>query len=101
VVWNSPLLTPIVWHLSFPPAVQQALTTATDHNGMISNSDLEMAGLLAQWLVLESLTDLSHAHVAVGCNNSLTIAWSSRMLSTKDPVAAHLLCAIAVQMLAC
>jgi len=60
-----------------------------------------MAGLLCQWLVLEQIAELNHMHIAVGCDNTPTVAWAKRLLSTKAPIAARLLRAPSIRMLAC
>jgi len=58
-----------------------------------------MAGLLCQWLTLEPLADLAHRHIAVGCDNTPTMAWSLWLLSTKAKLAAQLLWDLALCML--
>jgi len=85
----------------FPNATQEQLVSSTNPTGKITNSDLEMAGLLMHWLVLESIADLQHTHVATGCNNTPTVAWTTCLLATKAPIAAHLIRALALRMLAC
>jgi len=55
---------------------------------------------LCHWLILEQVADLAHAHVAAGCDNSPTVAWATRLLSTRSTVAAHLLRILALRMLA-
>jgi len=45
--------------------------------------------------------DLQHAHVAVGCNNSPTVVWTSHLISSQDTIAANLLHALSLCMLAC
>ncbi len=69
--------------------------------GTISNSDLEMVRLILQWLVLENFTDLAHAHVACWCDNTPTVAWASRLLSTKATKTARLLRILALRMITC
>jgi len=93
-------LPPIVWRVAFPVHIQQALVSLDNPHGTITNSALEMAGLLCQWLVLEHLADLTHAHVAIGCDNTPTVAWATRLLSTRDKTAGHLLRTLALRMIA-
>jgi len=95
----SQSLAPIVWRLPFPPDIQAQLVSIENPSGSISNSDLEMTGLLCQWLILESLVDLAHCHIAIGCDNTPTVAWATRLLSTKAKLAAQLLRALALRML--
>jgi len=54
-----------------------------------------MAGLLMHWIVLKSITNLQHAHVTAGCNNTPTVAWASHLLASKACIAAHLIHALA------
>ncbi len=89
-------LPPIVWRITFPPDIQQAIVSESNPTGRLTNSDLEMAGMLCQWLVLEVMAEVAHTHVAIGCDNTPTVAWSSRLLATKAPIAAHLLRALAL-----
>jgi len=60
-----------------------------------------MTGLLLQWLVLERIADLQHAHVACWCDNTPTVAWATRLLSTKATNAARILRILALRMLDC
>jgi len=94
-------LPPIVWRVPFPSEIQQDIVSLENPQGKITNSDLEMAGLLLQWLVLEQFADLAHTHVSCWCDNTPTIAWASRLLSTKAPTAARLLRTLALHMLEC
>ncbi len=94
-------LPPIVWRIPFPEKIQQKLVSQNNPSGTITNSDLEMAGLLMHWIVLESVADVQHAHVAAGCDNTPTVAWTSRLLASKARTAAHLVRALALRMLAC
>jgi len=60
-----------------------------------------MVGLILQWLVLENFAELAHTHVACWCDNTPTVAWASRLLSTKAKKAARLLRILALRMIAC
>jgi len=51
--------------------------------------------------MLELLALLTHSHVAIRCDNTPAVAWTSWPLSSKALVAAHLLCALTICMLAC
>ncbi len=94
-------LPPVVWRVAFPTDIGQSLISSANPTGHLTNSDLEMAGMLCQWLVLESIAPVDHAHVAIGCDNTPAVSWTSRLLSSKAPVAAHLLRALAIRMLTC
>jgi hypothetical protein len=63
----------------------------------ISNSDLEMAGLLFLWLVMELVCgNLQEKRVALFSNNSPTVGWVQRLDTHGLLVSAHLIQAIAL-----
>jgi len=94
-------LPPIVWWVQFPLEIQAQVVSSENPKGTISNFDLEMVGLLLQWLVLENFANLTHKHVACWCNNTPTIVWASKLLATKATRAAHLLWILALHMMQC
>jgi hypothetical protein len=58
--------------------------------GSITNSYLEMAGLLLLWLVIEGVCGiLVEKRVALFSNNTPTVAWVSHLASQKSLVAEH------------
>jgi len=91
-------LPPLVWHVEFPLKIQQQMITHKNPKGTISNLDL---GLLLQWIVLEMVADLAHTHVACWCDNTPTVAWATKLLSTKATTVAQLLRILALRMLHC
>jgi len=95
------LLPPIVWRIALPQHLQDEVVSFENPKGTISNSDLEMLGLLLQWLVLEHFADLAHTHVACWCDNTPTVAWASKLLASKAKRVAQLLWILALRMLAC
>jgi hypothetical protein len=65
----------------------------------ITNSDLEMAGLLFLWLVMESVCgDLREKWVALFSDNSLTVGWVHRLATRGPLVSAHLIRALALRL---
>jgi len=58
-------------------------------------------GLLMHWIVLELCMDLLHAHVASWCDSTPTVAWASKLLSTKATTVTQLLWTLALRMLNC
>lgn len=72
-------LQPIVWRLAFPKDISDRLVSFKNRNGDITNSDLEMAGVLLQWLVLEHIApcSLKFAHVGIYSDNTPTVAWAN------------------------
>ena len=86
----------IVWRVQYPADIQEALGTKAQP-GRLSINDLEMAGVLLQWLVLEQIVpDLKHRHTRVFCDNVSTVAWTNR-LSASSTIGAFLLRAMALR----
>jgi hypothetical protein len=67
--------------------------------GTISNSDLEMAGLLMLWLAIEGVCGLlQKKHITLFCNNSPSIGWAARLASKWSMVAEHLIQVLAMRL---
>ncbi len=91
-------LKPTVWHLEFPQNIWNQVVSFSNPKGDITNSDLEMAGLLAAYLVLEHLTLLKFVHTAAWCNNTPTVSWANKLSSSKSMVTARLVWALVLQL---
>ena len=99
-VWIIPLSANsnryIFWSIAFPEDIVKKFET---HE--LSINDLEMAGVLLQWLVLEHLLpSLHHIQVGIECDNSSTVVWSKKF-TAKSIVAGHLLRALALRQQIC
>ena len=91
-------LDPIVWRVEFPHDIRDRLVSESNPTGDITNSDLELAGLVLHWLVLEYVVDdLRHKHVAMYCDNTPTVAWANRLASKNSKIAGRLLRALALR----
>ena len=67
--------------MEWPGDVKQDLVSADNPNGRIANSDLECAGLLLLWLVLEEVCNLTvGSHVALFSDNQPTVHWVQRLV---------------------
>ncbi len=65
----------------------------------ITNSDLEMAGLLFLWLVIESVCgNLRKKHVALFSDNLPTVGWVHRLATRRSLVSAHLIRALVLRL---
>lgn len=95
-VWISGLqnIHPIVWRLRWPQAIVDRVTS-----GHITINDLEMAGLLLQYLLLEQLVEMGHLQTAVWCDNTSAVAWTVRMSSSKSSIGQQLTRALACRMI--
>jgi hypothetical protein len=67
------------------------------HEGHISNSDLEMTGLLLLWLVMESVGGkVREKRVPLFSNNSPMVGWVQCLATRGSMVSAHLIRALAL-----
>ena len=90
---------PTVFRLQWPPDISNALISFDNPRGSITNSDLEMAGLLLLWLCLEGVApNLAHKHVALFSDNSPSVSWVTKMASKKSRMAAQLVRALALRL---
>ena len=84
-------LPPTVFRFQWPPEISADIVSSTNPKGRITNSDLEMVGLLLLWLCMEGIAlDLAHKHVALFSNNSPAVSWVTKMASKKSCIAAQL-----------
>jgi hypothetical protein len=91
---------PIVWRVEWPPDVTNAVVSDKNPTGTITNSDLEMAGVLLHEAVLEAHLGpaMQGAQIAIGCDNSPAVAWTTRMASrSSSPIAFRLLKGLAMR----
>ena len=100
-VWigGSRKLPQIVWRVKFPKDIKANLVSASNRSGKITNSDLEMAGVLMAWLVLEQVapTSLQYTNIGLFCDNTPSVGWAIRLASSKSIIAGHLLRALALR----
>ena len=92
---------PTVWRVHWPPSITNDIVSTTNPKGSISNSDLEMAGILLAWLVREELGSLHHHTVALFCDNTPAVAWATKLASKRSTIAGRLIRALAVRQRAC
>jgi hypothetical protein len=73
-------LAPSLWQVGFPPDITSQVISDKNPAGVLTNSDLKMAGVLYHFLALEQMgVPLRHASVTIGCDNSPAVAWTQRM----------------------
>jgi hypothetical protein len=101
-VWfgGNKTLRPIVWRIQWPADVTKSVVSATNPTGQITNSDLEMAGVLLQEAVLETAIGkaMVGAQIAIGCDNSPAVAWTTRMATRSEtPISFRLLRGLAMR----
>jgi hypothetical protein len=99
-VWisGSKNIRPVVWRLPWPADIEARLVSFRNPKGDLTINDLEMAGLLLQYLVLELLVDLRHEHVAAWCDNTSTVSWARRMTSSRSRIGHRLVRALMMRL---
>jgi hypothetical protein len=91
--------TPTVFRVEWPEDIRRDINAFDNPQGRLTNSDLEMAGLLLLWLVMEDVCHLRvGSHVALFSDNSPTVSWVTRLASKRSTVAAQLLRALALRL---
>ena len=81
---------PTVFRLAWPEDIKEIF-----HKGGITNSDLEMAGFIMLWLVMEEVCPkLWPAYIALFSDNSPTIGWAKRLAARVSLVAMQLVRAL-------
>jgi len=99
IIGENKACVPTVFCFEWPQDIKDDMWTAENPEGHITNSDLEMAGLLMLWLCMEEVCSLSSAdHVGLFSDNSPTVHLVQRMASKSSEVAGDLLYALAMRM---
>ena len=81
-----------VWQFEWPADIQKELVTGTNKTGKLTINDLELAGLVLGWLVLEGVCkDLVFKHIGMFCDNTSSVAWAHRGSTSTSLPAARLL----------
>jgi hypothetical protein len=93
-------LEPTVWRVQFPAYIVANLISEKNPTGQLTNSDLEMAGLLCQWLVLECIAphSLQYNTIGIFSDNTPTVAWANKLTSSSSTVASYLVRALAIRL---
>ncbi len=88
---------PTVVQLQWPKDITDNVKSDSNPNGMITNSDLKMAGLLIIFLVMEEIVcNLMEANIALFSNNTPTVSWVTCLASRHSIVTANLVAALAL-----
>ena len=88
-VWSSGavIIIPVLWSLKWPKDIQDRF-----HAGMITINDLELAGMVIHWLVLQCLAPtLQFKHAALFSDNSLAVLWAHKLRASASLIAGRLL----------
>ncbi len=91
-VWFPEKGPPIVWRDPFIPEVQREMISQDQPHGTITNSDLELAGTVAQHMILaNSGLELAGETTHTFCDNTPAVAWQTKGSTTTARAAATLL----------
>jgi len=95
-IWLGKLkrLRQLVWRFKWPPDIVELVS-----QGKLTINDLEMAGLLMQYLLLEQLVDVKGLHTAVWCDNTSAVSWVTKMSSSTSAIGQQLTRVLALRML--
>jgi hypothetical protein len=90
---------PTVVQLQWPSDITENVKSDSNPNGTITNPDLEMAGLLIVFLVMEEvICNLREKNIALFSNNTPTVSWVTRLASRYSIVASNLVAALALRL---
>ena len=100
IVGEKSACVPTVFRMEWPGDIKEEVRrTNARLGGKLTNSDLEMAGLLLLFLVMEEVCKFKPGqHVALFSDNSPTVSWVTRMAARGSLVADQLLRALALRL---
>ena len=95
-VWfsGSQPLHPIVWRVKWPDDI---VNNFVDNGGRLTINDLEMAGMLLHYMILEQIVDLRHTHTGSWCDNKSSVSWITKMSCKSSLVGQQLTRALALR----
>ena len=97
IIGENKAVPPTVFRFEWPSDISCSIVSDQNPTGSITNSDLEMAGLLTLWLVMEDVCPtLPNAHVALFSDNSPTVHWVQRLAAKHSKIAMQLVRALAL-----
>jgi hypothetical protein len=90
-VWFIPGAPPLLWRAPFPMSIQRRLVTFDNPTGDLTNSDLELAGIIAHKDVLVQHVDARERTFSILCDNTPAVSRSRKGSVTSRSAAAYLL----------
>jgi hypothetical protein len=82
----------VVWKLQWPLDIQNRLISENNINGDISINDLELAGIVLNFIALEIvMPTLQDKHIGTYCDNTSAVSWANKLRTSKSIPAARLL----------
>lgn len=102
IIGEGKQLQPTVFRGQWPPDIRAELVSPQNPTGSLSINDLEMAGFLITWLVMEEIIDdMRQTNIALFSDNSPSVSWVERMASKRSVVGSRLIRALALRMKMC
>ena len=100
VIGEATATPPTVFRGKWTPDITQDLVSDDNPHGRLSISDLEMAGLLLMWFVVEAINSRAtpDLKVALFSDNAPTVSWVDRLASRRSLVGARLVRALALRL---
>ena len=99
IIGENMKVPPTVFRFRWPDDISNNVISASNTSGMLTNSDLKMAGLLLLWLIMETICPtLTDAHIALFSDNSPMVHWVQRLAAKHSQVAMQLVQALALRM---
>ena len=91
--------TPTVFRMEWPEDIKADIIASTNPSGRLTNSDLEMAGMVLAWLAVEGVFgDLTEKNIALFGDNIASISWTKKLASKQSHVAEQLVQALALRL---
>ena len=84
-------LPPTLWQFPFTPKITSQLVSWENPSGVITNSDLELAGVIGHNIILSQLTDLCETTTATGTDNVAAHSRSSKKAISSTGPGSYLL----------
>ena len=84
-------IVPLLWRQPFPPWVRDRLVSFKNPDGDITNSDLELAGSIAQHDILAQAADIAERTIHNSYDNTAAVYWQRKGSTTTTGPAAFLL----------
>jgi hypothetical protein len=90
-IWFVPGAPPLLWRAPFPLSIQSRLVTAAHRSGDLTNSDLELAGIIAHKDILAQNIDARERTFLLLSDNTPAVSRSRKGSVTTRSAAAYLL----------
>ena len=99
IVGENKACVPTLFRFEWPDDIKCEIISNSNPSGKLTNSDLECAGLLMLWLVMEDVCDITTGtHVALFSDNMPTVHRVNRLACKSSLVAGQLIRALALRL---